>query len=508
MAVGLRRVRGPRALTDKVNDGMTRVGISGHLCDAIWKARVLQSYPVQSVHLFITPGCRPLRAFFRAVKSVAKVDVDERVVYRPGDGEQSHWTVLLDLDTTYPGYPNEWVVNYVAACTRLPRIRREEWFGSFRYVLGRVRQRRGPALFISNIPPRDQVTEQFQKRFPSAPVLHWDKRRSFLENIRRAAACSHRLVPFDASMAMMCAVGLPCIVDRTTGPGGHYEDLFRSYGETIVSSSEVWPTLLRELERAPDAAHPPPAAPDHPRLALSIPTICCADLLEEAVDTLRPQLGAWDRIFVIDNGRQALAGRLRGEKISLSEEPRNLGVAGSWNKCLRAALKPASGEADGFDWVLMMNDDICLGPHQLAEIKAALAAAAQAGKWLVVGPHGWSVFALNRACLERVGFFDEAFFPAYFEDNDYYYRLRLVDPLRYWGGCAALDPPLKRNSVSISRRPELNASFQRNHAYYVCKWGGPPGDERHRVPFGRAAGKGRTGAVGSVANGARDKRRL
>src|ERR1700761_2060193 len=117
---------------------MIVVGINGHLMDAVFKARALQCYPRHSVRLIVTPCCRPLREFFRRIRSVATVEVDETSEYRAGHGEQSPWTYALDLDTPYPGYPSEWCVNYVASYSGLPSIRREDWFGSFRYVLGQV----------------------------------------------------------------------------------------------------------------------------------------------------------------------------------------------------------------------------------------------------------------------------------------------------------------------------------------------------------------------------------
>jgi hypothetical protein len=82
----------------------------------------------------------------------------------------------------------------------------------------------------------------------------------------------------------------------------------------------------------------------------------------------------------------------------------------------------------------MLNDDIRCGENQVAEIKRQLARPRLAGKWFVAGSGGWSIFAINRACVDNVGFFDENFFPAYFEDNDYHYRLTRIDPSKFAEG--------------------------------------------------------------------------
>jgi hypothetical protein len=94
---------------------MITVGINGHLMDAVFKARVLQGYPRSSVHLMVTPCCRPLPEFFRWIRSVATVEVDETSEYRAGHGEKTRWTYPPELDTTYPGYPSQWCVNYIAS---------------------------------------------------------------------------------------------------------------------------------------------------------------------------------------------------------------------------------------------------------------------------------------------------------------------------------------------------------------------------------------------------------
>ena len=39
---------------------------------------------------------------------------------------------------------------------------------------------------------------------------------------------------------------------------------------------------------------------------------------------------------------------------------------------------------------------------------------------------GFNLFSVPRATAEKVGYFDENFYPAYFEDNDYVYRCRLA----------------------------------------------------------------------------------
>ena len=93
----------------------------------------------------------------------------------------------------------------------------------------------------------------------------------------------------------------------------------------------------------------------------------------------------------------------------------------------------------------------------------------------------FSAFMIDRKCWETIGEFDELFHPAYYEDNDYHYRMKLA-------GLAALTyPPAmffhwgSATQLEALGRPLTNSA--NNHAYYVRKWGGDPGHEVFRTPL-------------------------
>jgi GT2 family glycosyltransferase len=93
------------------------------------------------------------------------------------------------------------------------------------------------------------------------------------------------------------------------------------------------------------------------------------------------------------------------------------------------------------------------------------------------------VFAIHRNTYTLVGQFDEAFYPAYFEDNDYKYRLKLknVDSQIQ----TFLDPIIYRNSMSMQKDKALASGFMKNRDYYIAKWGGRPGEEKFDKPFNK-----------------------
>ena len=102
-------------------------------------------------------------------------------------------------------------------------------------------------------------------------------------------------------------------------------------------------------------------------------------------------------------------------------------------------------------------------------------------------PHPcFSAFAINKECWESIGEFDELFAPAYFEDNDYHYRMKLI------GLLAVLYPPAmfyhfgsrtQTNGDENGRTIVSTPMFENNRAFYVKKWGGVPGEEKWEHPY-------------------------
>ena len=86
--------------------------------------------------------------------------------------------------------------------------------------------------------------------------------------------------------------------------------------------------------------------------------------------------------------------------------------------------------------------------------------------------------------LQVIGPFDQIFFPAYFEDNDYSRRLtRFPRAGTVYKRDGRLTPRLHRKSMSILKDRKLNANFGTNATKYIAKWGGLPGHETFADPY-------------------------
>ena len=93
----------------------------------------------------------------------------------------------------------------------------------------------------------------------------------------------------------------------------------------------------------------------------------------------------------------------------------------------------------------------------------------------------FSAFMVNRECWEKVGEFDEVFFPAYYEDNDFHHRMNLAEVKAVCYPSAMFLHYGSRTQNEALGRPLTNSGNQ--HARYVAKWGGDPGVETFNHPY-------------------------
>lgn len=170
----------------------------------------------------------------------------------------------------------------------------------------------------------------------------------------------------------------------------------------------------------------------------------------------------------------------------------NHGVAKAWNDGLRIAMKRNIGN------VLIVNDDITFEPGTISKMMNSMytqpfVSALNKRDFTPATTESYddepdfSCFMVHpKQFTNRLGFFDENFYPAYFEDNDMGYRMRLAGWL---ANTRRLDAPVfHKGSVTQNWDGGMTVSspqFEKNRLYYRTKWGGVPGQEQYKTPFGQ-----------------------
>lgn len=184
----------------------------------------------------------------------------------------------------------------------------------------------------------------------------------------------------------------------------------------------------------------------------------------------------------------AKALRATNPNVGLDIDPTNPGLAKCWNDGLALAF------AQGADTVLIVNDDAI--PEAGMAQRIARIAYENPQHYLTMCrmidvPSGqivnsqFGLCAINPIMVETIGYFDENFFPVYWEDIDLYRRAKLAGLQAH----AIEDVGVTHlGSQTIRRVPKLsgqnNETFALNNLYYSRKWGSLEiGKETYAVPF-------------------------
>jgi len=217
-----------------------------------------------------------------------------------------------------------------------------------------------------------------------------------------------------------------------------------------------------------------------------IPTLSGFD---RACNLARQAVAAGAEALIVNNGRESIAASsviFDEDRIEVVTPTRNLGVAPSWNLILRAAA-----ERDAI--VVIANDDIAFGAYAIAELVWRVESYTELGlsHQLLCGPkmHVFSFFAMDaRRALAEIGEFDEQFWPAYWEDNDYEHRLRIAglalehvphDVLGF-----EHDGSRTTRDADPETRAWLKRCYENSRQLYRAKWGGtPPHGELYLEPY-------------------------
>jgi len=205
------------------------------------------------------------------------------------------------------------------------------------------------------------------------------------------------------------------------------------------------------------------------KLILAIPTINRADLLNESLQKYFEDFKDTN-IAIVDNGNQNIL--TREKEFFIYRPTSNLGVSGSWNMLMDYAKRIDATH------VLMLNDDVYLGKNE-TEIYSFLEQNKEYHFYNSL--LNWSAFIMPVETWEKVGGFDQEFFPAYFEDNSMCYKLRLNNLERI--NTSFLNPVIYRNSMTIAKDPSLNSRFMQNRQMYIAMWGGLPNQEKYTTKF-------------------------
>jgi GT2 family glycosyltransferase len=186
---------------------------------------------------------------------------------------------------------------------------------------------------------------------------------------------------------------------------------------------------------------------------LIVPILNRYDLLDSMLESINYPI---DNILIIDNGGQF---KTEKENVKVLNMPANLGMSAAWNLGIKCYPHSkywlfASADTTWSDTALKQIDDL------------------SGSDKLILTNDAYGCFSVGENVIEKVGIFDEYFYPIYFEDNDFHERV------------ARFCPENTIVSTDISTAPEMGSqtinsdenlkninheTFVKNQEYYKYK---------------------------------------
>lgn len=216
------------------------------------------------------------------------------------------------------------------------------------------------------------------------------------------------------------------------------------------------------------------------KFQIGIPTLNRFDLLMPSLLMYSNQFPD-TKIYILDNGNQKImeSGFIKNspklsKNLVVIEKEKNIGVGASWNILCDEIFNES-------DCSLIVNDDILL-KNTKSDIEELITKKKNKGN-LLRATMDWCAFIMPKKVWNEVGKFDECFFPAYYEDNSYAYRMKLMGlvPIK----TPALNPYIYRSSQTIEKMPNIFEASKKNKQLYIEMWGGEPEREKYKSPFNK-----------------------
>jgi GT2 family glycosyltransferase len=145
----------------------------------------------------------------------------------------------------------------------------------------------------------------------------------------------------------------------------------------------------------------------NPIPVLIIPVLNRYDLLDNLLNSINYPV---DNIFVVDNGGSY---KIDMPNVTVMNMPTNIGVAASWNLGIKCYPHTEYWTFTAIDAGLL--------PDTLEKTTVY-----SNENVMVISNYGFSYFSIGRDIIQKVGLFDENYFPAYYEDTDFEKRVRAM----------------------------------------------------------------------------------
>jgi hypothetical protein len=206
-----------------------------------------------------------------------------------------------------------------------------------------------------------------------------------------------------------------------------------------------------------------------PTMVESIVTPC----IESLSDSVR------ENLLVIDNSQDGFASKFNVES---QHHPENIGVARSWNIGARRVVE------EKLDYLIILSAAIVFNKGMDDFIEQL------SHPYGVESQFSYHLIAIGRPTFEQIGYFDENFYPAYYEETDFIRRMELAHISHVVGPpphLPVVQVDAERQGIALTiQSGALHVDFLALAGYFTEKWGEVPEyetqeqrDKMYQYPF-------------------------
>lgn len=210
-------------------------------------------------------------------------------------------------------------------------------------------------------------------------------------------------------------------------------------------------------------------------MTICIPTLNNFDGLNKMIEGIEQGSMTPERYLIVDNSNGNYIAS--NPKVEVHTFGRNLGVAASWNWMIDHTS----------DLRLICNDDLVFHTDTLEIAYNFIVNDKESYMWCsqLLAENAFSFFGISKKCIQDIGYFDDAFYPAYYEDCDYARRLLLKgkEITKIPGLLCDHAHSMTKKNFNYEQLQSHHDTFAKNQAYFISKWGGMPTQETYTTPF-------------------------
>ena len=181
-----------------------------------------------------------------------------------------------------------------------------------------------------------------------------------------------------------------------------------------------------------------------------IPVYKVSDRVRKCIASIQDN----SHLLIIDNSESRECREFEEQGIEVEYHDQNIGVPRAWNIGLRR----------GHDWTFVVSSSMLFNQpfsHIVQMLKGYEGLMFRTTS-------AWHCNGVSKSLVEKIGYFDENFFPGYFEDCDWDHRCRMLG-IKEFGNikidaASQVDGGATRDGVVVK--------IQKTHNYFKDKWGG------------------------------------